>query len=64
MMITYLGWWVEGSEKIGSTQEIDIIGWLSTVLGFFRETELIGHACVFIYYNIFIYLLLRNWITQ
>ena len=28
MMITYLGWWVEGSEKIGSTQEIDIIGWL------------------------------------
>lgn len=49
MMITYLGWWVEVSERIGSTQEIHIIGWLSTLLGFFRGTKLIGHACVYLF---------------
>ena len=49
MMITYLGWWVEVSERIGSTQEIHIIGWLSNLLGFFRGTKLIGHACVYLF---------------
>ena len=65
MMITYPGWWVEGSERIGSTQEIHIIGWLSTLSGLFRETEPIGCVCVCLFiYNICMYLLLRNWITQ